>query len=149
MRATVLAAGALVLAAVLVIVMGMSVAPISRSCPREFEQGACEGAVEAVLRRGLPALHPLILAAAVEPGPAEAGQPGHRATVAFDLLGVPGATRVALYFDQGGHWGGESDRSEAEVAAWTLLPLLLASAVGVGLVAVGWRRHRPTAGAGP
>jgi len=148
-RAAVLLAGALVLAAVLVIMIGMSVAPISRSCARGLVEDACEGAVEAVLRRGLPALHPLILAATVEPGLAEAGELGHRATVTFDLLGVPGATRVALYFDRGGHWGGESDRSETEVAAWTLLPLLLASAVGIGLVAVGWRRRGPTAGAGP
>ena len=78
----------------------------------------------------------------MEPGAAAgAGELGHRATVTFDLLGMPAPTRVELYFDQGGHWGGESDRSDMEIAAWTLLPPLLASLIGVGLVARGWRRR--------
>jgi hypothetical protein len=140
-RATVLMAGGLALAAVLVIAAGVSLAPLSRSCAPGLSEAACEGSVSAVLRRGLPGFHPLILGAHAEAGPAAgSSEVGHRATLTFDLLAVPGPTIVELHYDQGGHWGGRSDRSAAEIAAWTLLPLALASVVGVGLVA--WRRRR-------
>lgn len=151
MRAALLIAGRLLLAAALLVVVGASLGPLSRSCAPALEEAACEGAIDAVLRRGLPGLRPLILAAHVEPGSApRPGDLGHRATVTFDLLGVPGPTQVALHFDQGGHWGGAADRSETELAAWSLSPLLLASVAAIGLVgATRLRQPRPTAGAAP
>jgi hypothetical protein len=142
--------GALAFATALLVVAGTRLAPMSRSCAPDLSPAACEAAVAAVLRRGLPALHPLILAARVEPGSAAGAEElGHRATVTFDLLAVPGSTSVELHSDQGGHWGGRSDRSAAELAAWSLLPLLLASVVGVGAAAWIRRRRAPTAGAAP
>ena len=77
-----------------------------------------------------------------EGGPA-AGALGHRATVTFDLLGVPGTTSVRLFLDMGGHWGGDVDRSQAELAGWTLVPLFLASGVAIVLVGRRGRRHSP------
>ena len=46
------------------------------------------------------------------------------------MLGVPGPTRVKLFVDVGAHWGGTPDRSDGELAIWSLLtPLVvLASA---------------------
>jgi hypothetical protein len=78
--------------------------------------------VVAALERGLAPLHPLILDASVEPGPASAAtELGHRATVTFAMLGVPGPTEVKLFVDVGGHWGGTPDRRAPELAIWSLL----------------------------
>jgi hypothetical protein len=85
----------------------------------------------------------LILGAHVEPGEApESSQVGHRATVDLDLLGVPGTTSIALYFDQGAHWGGESDRPQTEIVAWALAPLLLALIGAVVVLGLARRRQR-------
>ncbi len=95
--------------------------------------------VVAALERGLAPLHPLILDASVEPGPASvATELGHRATVTFAMLGVPGPTRVKLFADVGGHWGGTPDRRAPELAFWSLLTSLLV----VGGALLVWRVRR-------
>ena len=78
----------------------------------------CRDVGDAALRRGLSGPHPLILAARVEPGPASSGTYGHRATVTYDLLGVPSATVVRLYYDIGGHWGGDPIALRSSSAWW-------------------------------
>jgi hypothetical protein len=103
----------------------------------------CRDIVDATLRRGLSGPHPLILAARVEPGSAGANEYGHRATVTYDLLGVPYATVVRLYYETGGHWGGESDRTALELAAWWAVPVVVLLLVGGTLVTRG---RRPLAG---
>lgn len=142
MRSALLAAGGLLLAAILLVAGGVWAAPLSQNCAVSMEASACEGAVAAVMRRGLPALHPLILEVHAEPGSApEASQAGHRATVEFALLGVPGSTSVELHFDEAAHWGGVSSRDQAEMAAWALAPLLVAAFAALVIVAVAWRRR--------
>ena len=137
----------LVLAGVLLVVLGTAAAPLSRSCALEMDETGCEEAVVAVMKRGLPAFHPLILSAHVRPGSAPGPQDlGHRATVDFALLGVPGTTAVEFYFDRGAHWGGESDRDEVEIAGWTLAPLVVAGLLAVVILGFGWRRHRAATG---
>jgi len=88
------------------------------------------------MERGLAAVHPLILEAHVEPGPAAAPQElGHKATVTFTMLGIPGPTTVKLFADVGAHWGGVTDRGAGELGLWSLVaPLLVA-----GAILLGWR----------
>ena len=141
MRAAALAAAALLASALALILVGTTAAPATRDCAAGMSESACEGAISAVLRRGLPTFHPLILAARVEPGADPGPQDlGHRATVTFDLLGVPGATQVLLFTDHGGHWGGVPSRSDAELAAWALAPLVVAGLLAAALAAYGRRR---------
>jgi len=136
-------AAGLLLAALLLIWASVAAGPLTRTCAPEMGQAACDSAIEAVLRRGLPPLHPLILGAHAEPGAAPGPQDlGHRATVTFDLLGVPGPTSVALYFDRGAHWGGVPDRDAGQVAAWTLAPLILAGLLGALTAGLAWHRRR-------
>ncbi|MBF6606537.1 MAG: hypothetical protein IVW53_13265 [Chloroflexi bacterium] len=95
---------------------------------------ACDETVTAALERGLAPFHPLILAAHVEPGPAaDPGQNGQRATVIFELLGIPGPTTVRLFSDVGGHWGGVPDRGALELGASSLL---VAGVVGVAVISL-------------
>jgi hypothetical protein len=144
-RGAAIAAAILLLLGVLFMVAATSAAPISRTCAPDMDVVGCEEAVTAVMKRGLPALHPLILSAHVEPGSAPGSQDlGHRATVAFELLGVPGPTSIDLYFDRGAHWGGESDRGDTEIKAWALTPLVVAGLLAIALLGLAWRR-RPTA----
>lgn len=125
------------------IAVGAAVRPLQVSCDPALARDACLETVDAALRRGLPPVHPLLLAAHAEPGPAaRPDQLGHRATVTFDLLGVPGPVSVRLFFDAGGHWGGIADRGAAELALWVLPQGAVAAAVAGWL----WRRlrsHRP------
>jgi hypothetical protein len=145
-RSVLLAAVAVVLGAVALVVVGTNASAPEPTCADEMDPVACTSAVGAVVRRGLPELHPLILATRVEPGAQPGPQEnGHRATVEFDMLGVPGPVVIELYYDVGAHWGGRLDRSEAEVAAWALAPLALAGLVAVPLVGLGWRRRRSMA----
>lgn len=140
-----LIAAGLLAGALLLVVLGRSSTPLARTCADGLPEAACEGAVDAVMRRGMPSLHPLILAAHVEPGSAPGfADMGHRASVRFDLLGVPGATTIDLYYDAGGHWGGESDRPDDEIAAWTVAPLPLALIAGVVVVGLARRRRAAT-----
>lgn len=147
MRGAIVVALILVVLGALIVGLSASAAPLARTCSPALSDQACEGAVDAVLRRGLPGLHPLIVGARVEPGPAPGPQDlGHRATVYFDLLALPSSTSVELHYDQGAHWGGVLDRDQDEIAAWALAPVLLAGLLGVGIVALAWkrRRDRPT-----
>ena len=106
---------------------------------------ACAASVEAALARGLAPIHPLILAAHVAPGADPGpGELGHRATVTFDLLGVPGPTVVRLYYDLGGHWGGEADRSPEELALWWALPAIVLGAIAGGALWAVRRRRSPS-----
>ena len=119
MRAALLLAAALLLGGLLFAAGGSSVAPLSTSCVN-LETSACDGAIEAVRRRGLASIHPLILSVTVEPGSAPGRQDlGHRATLTYQMLGMPDSTVIELYYDQGAHWGGETDRSDTELAAWS------------------------------
>jgi hypothetical protein len=143
MRFALAFAGGLLIVALVVILIGTSTGPLNRSCGDGLSEDACSGAVRAVMLRGLPDVHPLILAAHVEAGSAPgAGDLGHRATVTFDLLGLPDQTDFDLFYDQGGHWGGESDREDAEITTLTFAPLFIAGAAAMAIVAFGLRRHR-------
>lgn len=145
MRAAALAAGALLGAALALVLVGISAGPLARTCAPGMSEAACDGAVGAVMRRGLPAVRPLILAARVEPGAApEPADYGHRATVVFDLLAPIRPLQVELHFDQGGHWGGVADRSEAELAAWAVAPLVVALGVAAGMAGLAAYGRRMT-----
>ena len=85
--------------AVLAIVFAVSanVPPLRVDCPTSgMTVEACHETVDATLRRGLVVPHPLILAAHVVPGPAGPTANGHRATVTYDLLGMPDPTVIEL-----------------------------------------------------
>lgn len=143
MRLFVAAAVAVLLGAVLLVAVSSSRAAPGPTCATGMDEVACQSAVGAVVRRGLPALHPLILATRVAPGPDPGPQDfGHRATVEFDMFGMPGPLTIELYYDSGAHWGGRADQSEEVVAAWALVPLGLASLVALGLLMAGWSRRR-------
>lgn len=149
MRAVLVAAAAVVLGAILLVVAGVSSSAPAPTCAEGMDEGACTSAVGAVERRGLPDIHPLILATRVAPGANPGPQDhGHRATVEFDLLGVPRPVSIELYYDLGAHWGGRLDRPEAEVVAWTLAPLGAAVVIAVGLLGFAWWRRRAPAPTG-
>lgn len=127
------------------LVVSVVAGPLNVTCESGIATDDCHETVTAALERGLPGLHPIILATRVDPGPAVApSELGHRATVTFTMLGVPGATRVKLFVDVGGHWGGVPDRGPAELALWSLVVpavvlagLCVAWLVGVRIVAAG------------
>lgn len=146
MRATFAVVVAALVGAILLVAIGIGAPPPAPTCAEEMDEVACTSAVGAVARRGLPAIHPLILATRVEPGP-ESGpqQYGHRATVAFDMLGLPGPVSIELHYDSGAHWGGRLDRSEGDLVAWALAPLALAALLAAVLLGLSWRRQRATA----
>ena len=113
------------------LVLGLATRPIDQTCDPALTRDVCLETIDAAVRRGLPAVHPLLLAAHAEPGPAaRPDQFGHRATVTFSLLGIPGTVPVRMFFDAGGHWGGIADRQATELAARTI-----ASAIAVGIAA--------------
>jgi hypothetical protein len=137
-----------VLAAILVgalwLAVGISAPPIERTCDAALARDACLETIDAALRKGLPAIHPLLLAAYAQPGPAaRPDQLGHRATVTFSVLGVPGQIEIRLFFDAGGHWGGIANRPSPEMAAWAIgWAIAAGSAVAVaagGLLRLGRR----------
>lgn len=142
-----LATTAAVLLAAAVVFVGASAQPLRETCAAALNGDVCQETVAAALERGLAQLHPLILGARVDPGPAGAStELGQRATVAFDMLGVPGPTRVKLFVDVGAHWGGSADRGSVELALWSLVPAALALGglwvlwlVGARLVRRPWR----------
>lgn len=116
------------------LVVGLATRPIEQTCDPALRRDVCVETIDAALRKGLPAVHPLLLAAHAQPGPAaRSEQFGHRATVTFRLLGVPGTVAVRVFFDAGGHWGGIADRPATDLAAWTIA---WASALGIALAAV-------------
>ncbi len=149
MRAVGIAAAAVLLGAILLVAVGVSSSAPAPTCAEDMDETACQSAVGAVVRRGLPAFHPLILATRVEPGPAPGPQDmGHRATVEFELLGMPDPLSIELYYDVGAHWGGRPDRTDEEVAAWTLAPLALALSIAAAFLGVGWYRRSGSGSAG-
>jgi hypothetical protein len=142
-RVALIAAAAVVLAAILLVVVGVGASAPAPTCAEGMDPVACTSAVGAVVRRGLPDVHPLILASRVQPGSDPGPQDhGHRATVEFDMLGVPGPVSIELYYDVGAHWGGRLDRPEDELTAWTLAPLLVAGVAAIAMVGVAWLRRR-------
>jgi hypothetical protein len=135
----VLAAIAILGLAALILAVGALLPPLHETSTTSLSADMRHETIVAALERGLAPLHPLILDATVEPGPASAApELGHRATVAFSMLGVPGPTRVKLFVDVGAHWGGTPDRSDGELAMWSLLiPLVL-----LGSAWLAWRFRR-------
>jgi hypothetical protein len=127
--------------AMALLLAGLVGPPLTRTCAPGLDEDVCAATIRAALGRGLPTIHPLILVAHVEPGTNPGPQElGHRATVTFDLLGVPGPTEVRLYTDQGGHWGGVPDRPDGGLAAWAAAPLVVATLVAAGLLGYGRSR---------
>lgn len=122
--------------------------PLAVACPEsDMPHQVCLESVDAALARGLPSPHPLVLTASVVAGPDTGpAQYGHRATVTFELLALPATAEVRLYYDMGGHWGGELERSAEELALWWGLPVLLLAALAIAAGGLAWRsRRRPTA----
>jgi hypothetical protein len=110
----------------LILAVGALAPPIHETSAPSISGDVRHETLAAALERGLPPLHPLILDVSVVPGPAgAAAELGHRATVTFAMLGVPGPTRVKLFVDVGGHWGGTPDRRAPELAMWSLLTPML------------------------
>ncbi len=122
---------------VMIAAAASSVAPLRVTCDPALTADVCRDTVVASRSRGLAPFHPLVVSAHVRPGPAAAtNTSGHRATVAFDLLGVPGPTTVRMYYDIGGHWGGVTDRGAAELALWALIvPLIVVGMMALALFA--------------
>ncbi len=136
-RRTVLAA---ILVGALWMAVGIAARPIDQTCDPALTRNVCLETIDAAQRRGLPAVHPLLLAAHAAPGPAaRPDQFGHRATVRFTVLGVPGPVIVRLFFDAGGHWDGIADRQAPEMTAWTIGWAIAAGiAVAVAAGGLGW-----------
>ena len=145
MHKSILVALLLVLLSLAWVWIGSAAEPLTRSCSLELQPGACDAAISAVLRRGTPVPHPVILAARVDPGSAPAfDQFGHRATVTYTMVAVPPTATIELYFDQGAHWGGRADPSEDTLRVVALEPVLVTVLVGATIVAFARRRRDAT-----
>jgi hypothetical protein len=119
-----------------------NVPPLRVECPASgMTVETCHDVVDATLRRGLVVPHPLIVAARVEPGPAGPMETGHRATVTYDLLGMPFPTVIDLYYDMGGHWGGVADHGSPEIPVAWLVPVVVL--LGLGALVFTGGRWRP------
>lgn len=102
------------------VAVGIGVRPLRQTCDAALPADVCLETIDAAIRRGLPRVHPLLVSAHAEPGPAaRADQFGHRATVTFEVLGIPRRVAVRLFFDAGAHWGGIPDMEAPELALWT------------------------------
>jgi hypothetical protein len=127
------------------VLLGVVARPIEQTCDPQLTRPICLETIDAALRKGLPAIHPLLLTARAEPGPAAgADQLGHRATVRFGLLGVPGPVSVRLFFDAGAHWGGIADRGAPELLSWSVVEGVIV-AVTAAAVWLLLRRRRLSA----
>lgn len=114
-------------------VAGTTAHPLQQTCDPALSAGACSETIVAALKKGMPRPHPLLLAAHAEPGPQSRNdQLGHRATVTFDILGVPSPTTVKLFLDIGGRWGGTASRSDTEMVLWSV-----GQGAGVAVVVTG------------
>ena len=128
------------------VVLGVIARPIDQTCDPRLARPVCLETIDAALRKGLPAVHPLLLTARAEPGPAAgADQFGHRATVHFGLAGVPGPVSVRLFFDAGAHWGGVADRGAPELAGWSVAEGLVVAGAAAGAWTLTSRRRPPAA----
>ena len=124
------------------VLLGVVARPIEQTCDPQLTRPICLETIDAALRKGLPAIHPLLLTARAEPGPAAgADQLGHRATVRFGLLGVPGAVSVRLFFDAGAHWGGIADRGAPEMLSWSVVEGVIVAATATAVWALLRRRR--------
>lgn len=124
------------------VAMGAAVRPLRQTCDPALATDVCLETIDAALRKGMARVHPLLLAAHAEPGPAaRPDQFGHRATVTFDVLGVPGPTSVRLYFDAGGHWGGIASRGAAELALQAMAQGVVVAAAAAGGLRLLFRRR--------
>lgn len=125
------------------VILGVVARPLEVTCDPRLTTAVCVETIDAALRKGLPAIHPLLLTAGAEPGPAAgADQFGHRATVRFGLLGVPGPVSVRLFFDAGAHWGGIADQGEAELSVWSVAEgVVVAGAAAGAWTSFSRRRH--------
>ena len=131
------------------IATGLAMRPLRQTCDPALATDVCLETIDAALRKGMPGVHPLLVGAHAEPGPAAGpDQFGHRATVTFDVLGMVGPTTVRLFFDTGAHWGGIADRG-----TWELLPWAVGEGLAVGGAGAGglWLllrtpRFRPSRG---
>lgn len=147
MRGAAIVALLVLIGGLLLVVAGVAASPLAQTCAPPLEEDVCTATVEASLERGLEPVHPLILSSHVEPGPAAgASELGHKATVTFELLGVPGPTSVRMYLDLGGHWGGAVDRSDPEIMLWALAPLIVAGLAAVAILGLAWRRRAAPTG---
>jgi hypothetical protein len=125
------------------VALGVLARPIDQTCDARLTRAICLETIDAALRKGLPAVHPLLLSARAEPGPAAgAGQYGHRATVRFGLAGVPGPISVRLFFDAGAHWGGIPDREAPELLAWAAGQGIFVAGAATGAWTLLGRRRR-------
>ncbi|MBA3235872.1 MAG: hypothetical protein H0T59_07765 [Chloroflexi bacterium] len=129
------------------VVVGAVLPPFLQTCDPALTEPVCAETIDASLRKGMPPLHPWLLGAHAEPGPAaRPDQFGHRATVTFAVLGLPDPVSVRMFFDAGAHWGGIADPDGLLVAGFAVL-----SGVAIGAAAAaGWwlmihRRHRASA----
>jgi hypothetical protein len=133
-------AGLVLTALAIALAVSANVPPLRIECPADgMSVTACHDTVTATLRRGLVVPHPLILAVRVEPGPAGPDEYGHRATVTYDLLGMPFPTVIELSYDLGGHWGGSADHGWPELALWWLVPVVVLLGIGAWLFTRGRR----------
>jgi hypothetical protein len=124
------------------VLLGVVARPIEQTCDPQLTRPVCLETIDAALRKGLPAIHPLLLTARAEPGPAAgADQLGHRATVHFGLLGVPGPVSVRLFFDAGAHWGGIADRQAPELLSWSVVEGVIVAATAAGVWSLVRRRR--------
>jgi hypothetical protein len=115
------------------VLLSIAARPVQQTCDPNLSRAICLETIDAALRKGLPAIHPLLLTAHAEPGPAAgADQLGHRATVRFGFLGVPGPVSVRLFFDAGAHWGGIADRQAPELLSWSVAQGVIVAVVAAG-----------------
>jgi hypothetical protein len=129
------------------IATGLAVRPLRQTCDPALATDVCLETIDAALRKGMPGVHPLLVGAHAEPGPAAGpDQFGHRATVTFDVLGMAGPTTVRLFFDTGAHWGGIADRGTWELFLWAVGEGLAVAGAGAGglWLLLRLRRFRPT-----
>ncbi len=125
------------------VAIGVAVRPLRQTCHAALPADVCLETIDAAIRRGLPRVHPLIVSAHAEPGPAaRADQFGHRATVTFDVLGIPRRVAVRLFFDAGAHWGGISDMEGPELAVWSAGHGLAVGGAAAGLWLLVRQRSR-------
>ena len=116
-----------------------SVPPLRVTCAPTMPADVCAETADAGLRRGMPRPHPLIIDAAVVPGPAFPDGYGHRATVRYALVPGPIVTE-RLFFDAGGHWGAVPDHDDLGIGLWAILPAVLTTLAGAAIGAALGRR---------
>lgn len=127
------------------IVLGIVARPLDQTCDPRLTRDVCLETIDAALRKGLPAIHPLALSAHAEPGPAAGSdQLGHRATVRFVLTGIPDPVSVRLFFDAGAHWGGIPDRQTPELLAWSVMEGIILAGAAAGTWSLLIRRRTAT-----